>query len=111
VDGTQNVWVVKPSYSSRGLGIFCTNKFKDIVAEGRKNQSKVVQKYVEAPFLINQRKFDLRQWVLVASWEPLDVFVFDAAYLRLCSRDFSLNDLHDVYKHLSNYSIQRTNEN
>ena len=52
IDGTKNVWVVKPSFSARGLGIYCTDKIKDIIHEGRKNQSKVVQKYVENPFLI-----------------------------------------------------------
>ena len=25
VDGTKNVWVVKPSFSARGLGIYCTD--------------------------------------------------------------------------------------
>ena len=69
----------------------------------------MVQKYVEAPLLINKKKFDLRQWVLVASWDPLDVYVFDTAYLRLCSSDYSLSDLQDAYKHLSNYSVQKTN--
>ena len=52
----------------------------------------------------------MRQWVLVTSWDPLEVFVFDAAYLKLCSSDFNLNDLNDVYKHLSNYSIQKAND-
>ena len=66
-----------------------------------------MQKYVENPFLVNNRKFDLRQWVLVTSWEPLDVFVFDTCYLRLCSADYSLNDLQDSYKHLSNFTIQK----
>lgn len=107
IDGTQNVWVIKPSYSSRGLGISLTNRMKDIIVEGRKNQSKIVQKYVESPFLINNKKFDLRQWVLVTSWEPLDVYVFDTAYLRLCCKDFNLSNMQDIYVHLSNYSIQR----
>jgi tubulin monoglycylase TTLL3/8 len=40
-----------------------------------------VQKYIEKPFLLNQKKFDIRQWVLVTSWEPLDVYVFSGAYL------------------------------
>lgn len=75
----------------------------------KKKQSKVVQKYVERPLLIGNKKFDLRQWVLVTSWEPLDVYVFDTAYLRLCTSTFTLNDLSDVYRHLSNYTIQKTN--
>lgn len=60
--------------------------------------------------LLQGKKFDVRQWVLVTSWDPLEVFVFDTAYLKLCSSDFSLSDLDDVFKHLSNYSIQKANE-
>jgi hypothetical protein len=47
---------------------------------------------------------------LVTSWEPLDVYVFDSAYIRLCSNNYSLSDLSDVYKHLSNYSINKKND-
>ena len=105
IDGIQNVWVVKPTYSSRGRGIYCTNQLKDIIKVGKKEQSKVVQKYIESPLLLKKKKFDLRQWVLVTSWDPLDVYVFDNAYLKLCSTSFSLNDLSDVYCHLSSFSI------
>lgn len=52
----------------------------------------------------------MRQWVLVTCWDPLDVYVFDTAYLKLCSTQFSLTDLEDVYKHLSSFSIQKTNQ-
>lgn len=36
------------------------------------------------------------------------MYVFDTAYLRLCSKEFTLGDLQDVYRHLSNYSIQKS---
>ena len=110
IDGMKNVWVVKPSYNARGIGIYCTDKFRDVVHEGKKATSKIVQKYIENPLLIKGKKFDIRQWVLVTSWEPLDVYVFDSAYIRLCSNDYTLSDLSDVYKHLSNYSIQKHND-
>jgi len=31
IDGNSNVWVVKPTYSSRGRGIYCTNQLKEII--------------------------------------------------------------------------------
>lgn len=81
IDGCANVWVVKPSYNARGLGVYCSNRIKDIIQPGKKSGSKIVQKYIEKPLLLNQKKFDIRQWVLVMSWEPLDIYVFSGAYL------------------------------
>lgn len=93
IDGFQNTWVVKPSYNARGFGIYLTKKLKDIINIGKKSQSKVVQKYVEKPYLINGKKFDVRQWVLVTSWDPLEIYIFETAYLKFCSKNFDLNDL------------------
>jgi hypothetical protein len=42
IDGASNVWVVKPSYNARGVGIYCTNKLKDIISQGKKVSSKIV---------------------------------------------------------------------
>ena len=58
---------------------------------GKKQQQKVVQKYIEKPFCVDGRKFDFRQWVLVNSWEPLDVSIFQTAYLKMCGSAFDLN--------------------
>ena len=106
IDGTRNIWIVKPSYNARSLGIYCTRQLREILRDAEKTQQKVVQKYIERPFCIDgQKKFDFRQWVLVNSWDPLDASVFSSAYLKLCGSAFDLKNLGDVYRHLSNYSI------
>jgi len=56
------------------------------------------------------RKFDIRLWVLVTSFEPLVVYCFSTYYLRLCGSEFSLSDIEDSFKHLSNFSIQKNNQ-
>lgn len=50
-------------------------------------------------------KFDIRQWVLVTSFEPLIVYCYSSSYLRLCGSSFDLDDIQDLFKHLTNFSI------
>ena len=56
---------------------------------------------------MNNKKFDFRQWVLVNSWEPLDVSIFSTAYLKMCGSTFDLTQLSDTFRHLSNFSLQK----
>ena len=120
IDGIRNVWITKPSFCSRGIGIHCLNTLKEALAAGKKVQAKVIQKYVEDIFLLEvegangkleAKKFDIRQWVLVTSFDPLQIYMFDSCYLRLCGNEFSLDNIKDNFAHISNYSIQRKNLN
>ena len=56
------------------------------------------------------RKFDLRQWVYVNSFDPLHVFIYQKAYLRICGAHFDLSKFDDQQRHISNYSIQRDSD-
>ena len=72
-----------------------------------------MQKYIEKPLLLSHhneiRKFDIRQWVLVTSFDPLQIYIFSEFYLRICGSKYELNDIQDSYKHLTNFSIQKHN--
>lgn len=46
-----------------------------------KSQEFVIQKYVERPLLINDRKFDIRVWVLIS--HALNVYVFREGRIKI----------------------------
>jgi hypothetical protein len=64
----------------------------------------VVQKYIEKPLLIEGRKFDVRAYVLVTP--SLDVYMYETAYVRTSSTQYSLHDLRDRALHLTNDAVQ-----
>ncbi|OON19969.1 Tubulin-tyrosine ligase family protein, partial [Opisthorchis viverrini] len=110
LDGTSNIWILKPGAKSRGRGITCSNRLDEVlrISQGSLNCGDcrfVVQKYLETPLLLYKTKFDIRQWFLVTDWSPLTVWWYNECYLRFCSQEFTLDDFSEAI-HLSNNSIQ-----
>ncbi|CAH1408056.1 unnamed protein product [Nezara viridula] len=98
-------WIVKPPASARGSGIKVVNKWVDIP----KKIPLIVQKYISNPYLINGNKFDLRLYVLVTSFDPLRIYIYDNGLVRFASARYTddLKTLNDRYIHLTNYSINK----
>jgi len=48
----------------------------------------VIQKYIERPLLIKNRKFDIRVWVLIS--QEGDTYFFEEGYIRTSSEEFTL---------------------
>ncbi|EAR91279.1 tubulin-tyrosine ligase family protein (macronuclear) [Tetrahymena thermophila SB210] len=69
----------------------------------------VIQKYIERPLLINQRKFDIRVWVLVT--QNMDVLIFKQGYLRMSSEVYDITDLQNPFIHLTNNAVQQHSKN
>jgi tubulin monoglycylase TTLL3/8 len=104
----KNVWILKPAGLSRGRGIYLFNNLKRIF-DYMKGRHFVIQKYIENPLIIENRKFDMRQWVLVTSMNPLAVWIYDEMYARFSSEDYDPNAIYNVYMHLTNNSINKHN--
>ena len=66
-------------------------------------------RYVARPYLINETKFDLRLYVLVTSMNPLRIYLYDDGLVRFASNKYTneSSKVHDVFTHLTNYSINK----
>ncbi|KAK2588284.1 hypothetical protein KPH14_004305 [Odynerus spinipes] len=113
-----STWIVKPVSRSQGRGIFLFRRLKDLIdwrssrANAMNQQSEVstetfvVQKYIDDPYLLAGRKFDLRIYVLVTSFHPLKVWLAREGFARLSSELFDLKNINDNRVHLTNMAIQ-----
>lgn len=116
-----DLWICKPSSGSCGRGIrLChykevknlpmTHNSKNVLGE-RVLRQRVwnVQEYIADPLCIEGRKFDLRVYVLVTSFDPLRVYVFREGLCRICTQEYDLDydHLDDTFRHLTNFSINK----
>jgi len=65
-----------------------------------------MQKYIERPLTVHRRKFDIRQWILVSSWNPLTAWFYQDCYLRFAADQYDTTDT-SIYSHLCNNSISK----
>ena len=72
-----------------------------------KHQKFIIQKYIERPLLLNQRKFDIRVWVFLDSRGQ--AYFCRQGYLRTSSYKFELDpdDPDNRFVHLTNNAVQK----
>ena len=63
----------------------------------------VLQKYIEKPLLISQRKFDIRLWVLVTPEHKC--YYFKEGYIRMSGQPYDMNQQDNLFVHLTNNAI------
>lgn len=99
------LWIQKPKWLSRGRGVELV-KDLDHVPRG---PEWMVQEYLAWPHLLDERKYSLRFYVLIASLDPLVVFVHEDGFCKFASRPFRLDaeGLADRFAHLTNPDVLR----
>lgn len=102
---TDNYWIMKPVGLSRGRGISIVND----IANVSYSRPMVIQRYIQDPLCFMGYKFDLRVYVLVTSFSPLEAFVYKDGLARFGSSRYLLTpeSLKDRRIHLTNSSVQK----
>lgn len=60
--------------------------------------------------LIKGLKFDLRIYVLVTSFEPWRIYIYQEGLVRFASEQYKDSEFENTFIHLTNYSINKKNE-
>lgn len=100
------MWIVKPSNSSQGKGIFLTSNPSEIPDKAEL----VVSHYINNPLLINGFKFDIRVYVLITCFNPLRIYIYNEGLGRFATEKYMSNK-ESKFQHLTNYSINKFNTN
>uniref|UniRef100_A0A383W9P9 Tubulin--tyrosine ligase-like protein 9 n=1 Tax=Tetradesmus obliquus TaxID=3088 RepID=A0A383W9P9_TETOB len=112
-------WIMKPIGRAQGQGIFLFNKLSQISDWRRDHTWKpddeaaaetyLAQRYVDSPYLVGGKKFDLRIYALVTSYNPLRVYLYRSGFARFTNSRFSMKkeDISNTYIHLTNVAIQK----
>ncbi|XP_046393591.1 probable tubulin polyglutamylase TTLL2 [Ischnura elegans] len=99
----EDVWICKPVGQSQGRGIFLFREPSELCYDS----NAVVQRYIPNPLLIGGYKFDLRLYVCVPSFHPLVVYLYQDGLARFATDKFALGDLSNVFRHLTNSSLNK----
>ncbi|NXH96903.1 TTLL5 polyglutamylase, partial [Pachycephala philippinensis] len=98
-------WIVKPVASSRGRGVYLINNPSQIIVE----DNILVSRYISNPLLIDDFKFDVRLYVLVTSYDPLVVYLYEEGLARFATvrYDQTSKNIRNQFMHLTNYSVNK----
>ncbi|AJY49714.1 PqqD family peptide modification chaperone [Halomonas sp. KO116] len=98
-------WILKPTNASKGQGV---QVLRDpTTAPLAPNW--LVQEYVANPHTIRGHKYVLRLYMLIASIDPLRVYLYDQGFAKLASALWSPDDIDNPFSQLTNPDINALN--
>ena len=103
----KSLWIVKPSASSQGRGIYLVDNLSEIPID----EQFIISRYLSSPFLIDGLKFDLRLYVLVSSFDPLRIYLYEEGLVRFASEPYHRGSKNNRFIHLTNYSLNKRSDN
>ena len=85
----KDAWLFKPARDSFGHGIKLLDNYTDI--KNTKQKRFLISRYIMNPLLINNKKFDMRAYVLVTGMNPLKIYFYRDGYLKITVKNFTLD--------------------
>jgi len=118
VDQPDNLWILKPSNLSRGLGIKIVWDFgwlrKGLRERGEikfkyegRTLEYVIQRYIKNVLLLDGKKSEIRIYWLIASLDPLLVLMYPEGTARLTLQPYKLDDFSNPLIHITNVYQQK----
>ena len=101
-DMKKKFWIFKPTASSCGRGIKLIDANTEIPSD---QKGFLISEYIADPHLINGYKYDIRIYVLVTSYDPLTVYMYNDGLVRFCTVKYRLTQdtICEKLMHISNY--------
>lgn len=89
-DHPKFTFICKPNSGKGGEGIFLVDNFKQIPKNmwSESHSDLLVQRYIKTPILIEKKKFDLRLYVLIKGFDPIQAYLCDEGLGRFCTEDY-----------------------
>eukprot|EP00835_Amoeboradix_gromovi_P006506 NODE_778_length_4294_cov_0.265316.p1 type:complete len:451 gc:universal NODE_778_length_4294_cov_0.265316:2460-1108(-) len=81
-------WVIKGEH--RDIEFIHSIEQVEEATKAKGKKSFMAQRFINNPFLIDNKKFDIGIYVLWTGVDPLEVFLFDEILLRFCPEEYGL---------------------
>ncbi|OAZ89372.1 PqqD family peptide modification chaperone [Halomonas sp. G11] len=98
-------WILKPTNASKGQGVQVLRDPTTAPLE----PNWLVQEYVANPHTIRGHKYVLRLYMLIASIDPLRIYLYDQGFAKLASAPWSPDDIDNPFSQLTNPDINALN--
>jgi len=125
-------WIYKPNGESMGRGIKLIDKITDVDSKERPFRTRcrnvevfdpkepplaerdfakygIVQEYMVNPMLLENRKFAVRVYMLIARVKPFLCFHYNFGYIKRCGEYYDENkfEKEDLFRHITNQEFQK----
>ena len=112
--GDKDVWILKPAAAYCGRGIFLHRTKRedcesggDVINDAIREHRGVACRYIDPPFLLDGLKSDIRLYVLVTSWHPFTLYLYEEGLARFATEEYDTSSLDKRCSHLTNYSLNK----